>query len=134
MGHCNCNRQTSGRTCSTFCPKGCSGNGVCVHGECLCASHFHGMDCSIFRAPNVSPAARTVPHRQAVNAAKADEVHDDANVSEFTRMLAQAIRQESGANDNGVESMVEEAEGTGSKEGDYEGMLREALLADGVLV
>jgi len=69
-----------------------------------------------------------------VNAAKADEVHDDANVSEFTRMLAQAIRQESGANDNGVESMVEEAEGTGSKEGDYEGMLREALLADGVLV
>lgn len=45
-GVCSCFGGHSGVACQDFCPVGCSGNGDCVSGRCVCMSGFAGVDCA----------------------------------------------------------------------------------------
>lgn len=60
-GHGQCNQQTGQCSCESgwdaavdcsvsdfdvSCPSGCSGHGVCIRGQCMCAAGYGGVDCS----------------------------------------------------------------------------------------
>jgi len=48
-GVCKCNSPFTGPNCrDVLCADKCSGNGVCVNGQCQCKPNYHGRDCSIY--------------------------------------------------------------------------------------
>jgi hypothetical protein len=48
------------------CPRGCSGNGECINGVCLCMSTHTGADCATEVSPDASnaPACEEGSHHQ----------------------------------------------------------------------